>query len=165
MSVGRSFAVGRQRGQSLVELALLSPILVLLVLGALDLGRVFYFYAGIANATRVGAAYAITLGGMGSHGFSDKELADFVRNRIIDEAKQYELPGGELTAAGNISFSSTCPDESQANGPAGWPSGSDVTVTVCYDFPLLISGTIANWATNKVDGTVKLSYTSTVRLR
>lgn len=46
-------------GQSLVELALILPLLVLLFLGALDAGRVFYYYTAVANATRAGGTYAI----------------------------------------------------------------------------------------------------------
>jgi Flp pilus assembly protein TadG len=47
-----------KRGQSLVELALLLPILLLLVLGILDFGRSYYYYVSITNAAREGARYA-----------------------------------------------------------------------------------------------------------
>lgn len=41
--------------QSLVEFALLSPLLVLLIFGAIDVSRVVYTYNAISNATREGA--------------------------------------------------------------------------------------------------------------
>lgn len=44
-----------QRGQSLVEFALLLPILVILLLGLLDLGRLFYAYVGVTGAAAEGA--------------------------------------------------------------------------------------------------------------
>jgi len=45
------------RGQSLVEFALLLPILLLLVLGAMDFGRMFSTKITLTNAAREGANY------------------------------------------------------------------------------------------------------------
>ncbi len=44
-------------GQSLVEFALIIPILLLLILGALELGRLFYIKVALHNAAREGAYY------------------------------------------------------------------------------------------------------------
>lgn len=49
---------GTESGQSLVELALVLPVLLLIVLGVADLGRAFYYSTAIANAARAGAVYA-----------------------------------------------------------------------------------------------------------
>lgn len=48
----------RSRGQSLAEFALVAPILLLIVLLAIDFGRLFFAYVAITNAARVGANYA-----------------------------------------------------------------------------------------------------------
>jgi Flp pilus assembly protein TadG len=45
------------RGQSLVEFALLLPMLLLLVLGAMDFGRLFFTKIVLTNAAREGANY------------------------------------------------------------------------------------------------------------
>ncbi|HLG51271.1 MAG TPA: TadE family protein, partial [Chloroflexota bacterium] len=45
-------AAGHGRGQALVELALILPVLVLLAMGTLDLGRAFGAYLSMANAAR-----------------------------------------------------------------------------------------------------------------
>ena len=45
----------RSKGQSLVELALVLPVLLLLVLAAVDLGRIFFARIAVANAAREGA--------------------------------------------------------------------------------------------------------------
>ncbi len=53
----------RSRGQSIVELALILPVMMLLVASALDLGRMFYSQITITNAAREGvyeAAYSPT---------------------------------------------------------------------------------------------------------
>jgi len=47
----------RSRGQALVELALILPIFLLLIAGAIDLGRLFYAYVAIANASKEGAIF------------------------------------------------------------------------------------------------------------
>ena len=46
-------------GQSLTEFALLLPVLLAIMLGGLDLGRVFFAYVTVQNASREGARYAI----------------------------------------------------------------------------------------------------------
>jgi Flp pilus assembly protein TadG len=43
------------KGQSLVEFALLLPILVLIIFGVLELGRAFFAFIAISNAAREGA--------------------------------------------------------------------------------------------------------------
>jgi Flp pilus assembly protein TadG len=45
------------RGQSAVELALVTPILVVLLVVAADFGRVFYTSIAVNNAARAGAQY------------------------------------------------------------------------------------------------------------
>jgi len=47
------------RGQSLVEMALLLPVLLLLSVVTLDMGRGVYYYSVIYNAAREGARYGI----------------------------------------------------------------------------------------------------------
>ncbi len=49
---------GRGRGQSLAEFALTLPILLLILLFALDLGRVFLGWVTLNNAARIAANYA-----------------------------------------------------------------------------------------------------------
>src|SRR5512143_2855550 len=49
-----------QSGQSLVEFALLFPLLLLILLGAIDLGRAFNAYFTITNASREGARWGST---------------------------------------------------------------------------------------------------------
>jgi hypothetical protein len=46
------------RGQALVEFAMILPILALLLVMAIDFGRVFYGWVALQNATRIGANYA-----------------------------------------------------------------------------------------------------------
>jgi hypothetical protein len=49
----------RTRGQALVEFALAIPLVLLLMLGILDLGRAVFAYNSVAHAARSGARVAI----------------------------------------------------------------------------------------------------------
>ncbi len=49
---------GRTRGQSLVEMALIAPVIFLLLLTALDLGRLLYSQITVTNAAKEGALVA-----------------------------------------------------------------------------------------------------------
>src|SRR6476660_4195557 len=47
----------RQRGQSLVEFAISSLVLILLLMGLLDLSRAFYYSVNLLGAAREGARH------------------------------------------------------------------------------------------------------------
>lgn len=48
----------RRRGQGLMELVVILPLLMLILMGAIDLGRVFFAYAAISNAAYEAARQA-----------------------------------------------------------------------------------------------------------
>src|SRR5579862_967730 len=49
--------MSQQRGQALLEVALVTPLLLLLLVGTIELGRFAYFGILVGNAARAGAAY------------------------------------------------------------------------------------------------------------
>ena len=49
----------RSRGQSMVEFALIAPLMFILLLGLIDLARAVYYYNVISNSAREGAREAI----------------------------------------------------------------------------------------------------------
>lgn len=57
--VGRARARANGHGQSLVEFALIFPVLILLLIGIFDLGRLVFAYNDITNAARNGVRVAI----------------------------------------------------------------------------------------------------------
>ncbi|MBI3160061.1 MAG: pilus assembly protein [Chloroflexi bacterium] len=48
----------QERGQSLVELAVSMVLIMTLLAGAVDIGRIFYTYVSILDASQEGAVYA-----------------------------------------------------------------------------------------------------------
>ncbi len=57
MTMGTRTKIRSSRGQSLVEFALTLPLLMLILIGTLDLGRITASYVILANAAREGARY------------------------------------------------------------------------------------------------------------
>src|ERR1700682_3277359 len=49
-----------ERGQSMVEFALVAPLLLLLVVGGVDFSRAFLVHNALTNSVREGARYGIT---------------------------------------------------------------------------------------------------------
>jgi Flp pilus assembly protein TadG len=95
----------RSRGQSMVEFALILPILVLILIGIFDAGRAIYAYNTVSNSARAGARVGIV----------DQNTA-----RIKDAAKEKAaglgLTNGDVTAT--VCTTLACP----------------ISVTVVYDF-------------------------------
>jgi Flp pilus assembly protein TadG len=55
----------RENGQAIVEFAIVLPILVMVLVGILEVGRMVFIYASVTNATRDAARYA------SAYGFAD----------------------------------------------------------------------------------------------
>jgi Flp pilus assembly protein TadG len=65
---------GRERGATLVEFAFLAPVLVLLIFGIVEFGRLGFAFTEVWTAAREGARYATTVGD--SNGDSTPNFVD-----------------------------------------------------------------------------------------
>jgi hypothetical protein len=72
----------RLRGQALVETALLLPLLLILLLGAIDLGRAFFGWVNLHQAARIGANYAATHPQMSLRPTEQAEFADLINRDV-----------------------------------------------------------------------------------
>jgi Flp pilus assembly protein TadG len=113
---------GSQRGAALLEMALIAPVLVVLVLGIVDLGRVLYTKIPLQQAVQEGAIYA-------GH-FPDDYSA--IRAQVQDNTNTFTLAAADITVS--------CPTGA---------SGTDIKVAVDHDvtlfapiFSQLFGGTI-----------------------
>ena len=102
-----------ERGQALVEFAVILPVIILILMGIVDLGRVFNAYVTIANAAREGARYGIVYG----HSTDDAGI----RNQVVTEA----LPAVQIV---NDASHIVITDSGSRN------PGSELSVRVNYDF-------------------------------
>jgi len=77
--MSENLSVKRRRGQALVEVALTLPLLLLLILGAMDFGRMFYTKIILTNAAREGANYL-------SRNYHDTDFINVAKTAIKNEA-------------------------------------------------------------------------------
>lgn len=73
----------RQKGQALVEMALVLTILLALIMGTIDMGRALHSYLALEHASREGAR-------AGALGRTDLEIDETVRNAlspVVDRTK------------------------------------------------------------------------------
>lgn len=72
---------GNSRGQSLVELAIILPILVILLSGIFEFGRIFSSYLIMENLARDAARYGVV-------GHSDSEIVAHIQaqNPVLEES-------------------------------------------------------------------------------
>lgn len=131
MSGMRAFAFG-QDGQSLVEIALCLPVLLLIVVGIVDIGRVYSYKAAISNAAREAAIYAAR---------DPQAPLDAICQRARDELGAGTA--GTPCATNPIVVTCQRAGASCGNDPAlpiyqaNGASAATVTVTVRYDLQLL----------------------------
>jgi hypothetical protein len=133
-----------EAGQSLVELALALPVLLLLLLVLADFGRAFYYTTILTNAAREGAAYLAT-------NPSETPLADAVKKRVCNETGLFaynDLAGCSIVVS--IGVGPT---------PPPYAAGEDAVVTVRYQFQLISSYLVGRvFAADPVQLTAEARY-------
>jgi len=129
---GRAAHVGQQ-GQAIVELAISTVILMVLLGGLLDLSRAFHYNIGLQGAVRAGARH-------GAFYQSTIGQAPYLDNTDIKRAVDQVLSGDGLNPS-TLSASATClvPTNSNTwvNPPyanTAYPSTNNTpTLYICYD--------------------------------
>jgi hypothetical protein len=108
-----------EEGTSVVEFALVAPVLFLVIVGILDLGRAVNAYVTVSNAAREGSHYAIL-----HPTAAPSAIVNAVRTRVVplDETR-VEVTSSYYTGAAFASWP-----------PGGIPTSSavPVRVSVCY---------------------------------
>jgi len=128
---------GGDSGQSLVEVALALPLLLLILLGVADLGRAFYYTTAVASAARQGAAYVAAAASTNPTTLKDKACAatGFDPSGTCGTA----VTPAECQIAGNL-----CATDVTTSGP-GCDGATPGTVAVRVTYALqLISGYLVN---------------------
>jgi len=116
----------RQRGQALVEFALVAVVFIILVIGMIDVGRAVWNYNALAEATREGTRYAIVHGSLST-------------DPSGPGSSHYTAPSTDTKVKGTVQQFATGLDPSQLTVQAQWldgdnKSGSRVKVTSGYSF-------------------------------
>ncbi len=151
----------RQSGQSLVEFAVSSVVLLLLVGGLVDVGRSIYIQGGLSNAVREGARHGIWFNAPGlSHPYLDdaqiKAAADAELAAIGLPASVLKTPGCPSPTDGNtrynppygstyyptvanqpwlyICYNNSPSSDYPSSPPTADPGGWDLNVIILYNY-------------------------------
>ncbi len=116
----------RSRGQSLVEFAMILPIMLVFLAGAIDLGRVFYATITLNNSAREGAFQAAQTPDSFDKGQPCNRATNLVTCRVQLESKD----SGVTIAPSDISL--TC-----SPGSCAAAAGNTVEVEVTGEFTLI----------------------------
>lgn len=104
----------RERGQSLVEIAFLLPVLLILLSGLIDFGRVYYAMVALNDSAEEGATYA---------SLWPSDYTEIQRRTAAASTGIVTFP----TESVDVTYPPGFPDVS---------SGTPITVTVNYTIPL-----------------------------
>jgi Flp pilus assembly protein TadG len=128
----------RTRAQSMVEFALVLPMLLLLIVGIIELGYALFVYVEVQNAGREGArAAAVRACPQTPTGY--QEIANLTRARMpvfIDLANINSQVAYNGTVV-DLDVLNPAPSPTIANQRATQNFGNPITVTVQYSFQLL----------------------------
>lgn len=135
---------GPQRGQSLVEFALVIPIIVLLLVAFVEIGRAVFAYNTIANAARQGARVAVV------NQLSD--VTDCDETRPIEDPYEphWSIRGCAIAAAAalgittaNVVVSYAPPPDTTLTCTPTLHVGCIAAITVTYQYN--VSTPFVNW--------------------
>jgi Flp pilus assembly protein TadG len=143
MSRAHRRASGR-RGQSLVEFALVVPLLLLLVVGVIELGRAWNINQVVTFAARQGARTAAV---MNAQGNTAQEIQDSVNSVVSALLTNANYPCGNCVTM-----------QGEATG-----ANQPVTVTVSVPYEFLIFGPVMALAGQSFDRNITLRSTAVMR--
>lgn len=114
------------RGAALVELALTAPLFVLLMFGALELGRVAYFAIEVQNAARAGASYgSLNIGNAND----TNNIQQAAKNDAPDIADLVVVTPGSTCVCETLNTSTGTPSFNPASGTTSCKSSTIISCT------------------------------------
>jgi Flp pilus assembly protein TadG len=114
-----------ERGTSLVEAALITPLLLLLTFAIVDFASLFYVYLALENGVSQASRYGVT----------GNQVAGLSRQESIKTAMRQSTPT-LIIADSSFSFSHLRPGQGTWDAGVGGPNDID-KVTVTYNWTLL----------------------------
>ena len=160
----------KERAQAIVEFAIVLPILMMLLVGILEVGRMIFIYSAVNNASREAARYASAVGLADGGVYNKYQYCSEIRNVARRSAFFMTLPDANITinyddgpAYVNTPFAS-CPAGTTANTSLNVDSGQRVTVTVNASYSPMVtlipinSRTFSSRSSRTIVGILELTY-------
>jgi Flp pilus assembly protein TadG len=143
-------AVGDTSGVAAVEFGIIVPILVLMVVATVDLGKGFYFKMQIEDAAQAGAAWAV------KNGFNANAISNAVTSAVSEPAISVSPAPVQFCGCASVSGISTVTCGTTCSG--GILSGTYTTVSAQMTYNTILPYGF-------FPSTYNLSSQSTVRLQ
>ena len=142
IAAGAMLVVKKRDGQNLVEFAIVVVMLLALVLGIVEFGRVWMTYQVVTNASREGARVAALPTGFSTTADVSTKVNDYMTSANLDMSKA------------SVSIANV-----------DGPTGTDAVVTVQYNADLMFLGPVVTLlsSSSSLPGTVTLTGTATMR--
>src|SRR5579859_96293 len=141
-----------QESQALIEFALVSPVLLLLIFGIIDIGRAVFYYDTINHAAREGARVAVRASGSLP---TNADVLSTVSQQLVGAPVSEPCPQGPVTSAlppANTAWvyvtEPNPPATAESNPPMNAPGG---------EYPASASGSCS--AVNPASGNAPLQVT------
>lgn len=131
-----------ERGQGLVEFALVVPLFLLIVFSMLDMGRAIWANDAVDNAAREGARFASVTGGV-DYGGTGSLVTASTKTDIVNRTLAYNF-GGMTNVSVTVCYSTIstpCSGNTDATGAIA-VRGNFVTVAISGTVPILTGSLI-----------------------
>ena len=140
----RTGTASSRRGQALVEFAMGTLVLLMLIFGVIEIARILLVYTTVTDAARLGVRYAITHGtppaGPSTTGTATNTDVGNMQTAVQTVVKSFLRAGTVNTNSAGLTIATTFPNMSCAGSTcSGTTPGNLVQVTVSYPYDLLIS--------------------------
>lgn len=139
------------KGTSVVEMAIVLPLLLLLVFGIIEFSLALYDKAMITNASREGARAGIVF--RAAPGGAYNPVTEPEIKAVVDGYLGTYLISFDLGDAASTAVSSICSEA----------EGESITVTVKYTYTFLIFPNIAQLIAQSIMGPINMTAATTMR--
>jgi Flp pilus assembly protein TadG len=136
--LSRIVRLGDERGQAMVEFALIAPVLLLLVIGVVEFGRAWNAYQVVTDAAREGARVAVV------NNLNGATVADSLARVTVRNA---------LGRAGLAANTATI----TLSGMGG-ATGTSATVSIDYPYTFRFLAPLMKWTAADASITLKTSF-------
>lgn len=135
--------MGNRGGQALVEFAMALVVILMLIFGVVEFGRIVLVYNSIANGARIGARYAITNSPRPNAASVTNADVSTLQSNVRTVVKEFLAPTTVNINAAGLSITTAFPNQSCTGSTPtstcrGTSVGNPVQVTVSYPYDLLI---------------------------
>jgi hypothetical protein len=135
--------LNREKAQTMVEFALVFPIVLLITYGIIEFGRMIFIYSSVTSSAREGARYGIAAG-IGANGIVQYADCKGIRDAVRKTAFLVSIPDSDIKIQydnnGSTIKSEGCPPSTNSIDPKVIKLGDRIIVTVTAQYDPVIGG-------------------------